>query len=293
MAIDTASPRSRRALLSAALGAGAATVAAAIRPLSTDADSGDPWILGANNEADNGTTLRNTSYKGEYVSFLLQDYGVSARSQSPFGAGVIGDNISSNGIGVYGSMMSASQSSAIGVVGETAGHYSQIGVRGISDPEGIGVHGVTANGIGVRGEAPGGWGVHGVTVGNRGVFGEATTGYGVRGGATSGAGVSGVATSGIGVSAESETGYAIRSFGRVRFDKCVGVATIASGTKSVVVSPGIDLTSSSAVVATLQASAGGTTTVHRCVVHTTSNTFTIYLTANAVSATKVAWHVFG
>ncbi len=57
--------------------------------------------------------------------------------------------------------------------------------------------------------------------------------------------------------------------------------------------PGIDLTATSAVVATLQGSAGGTTTVHRIAVNATADTFTIYLTANATAAVKVAWHVFG
>lgn len=49
----------------------------------------------------------------------------------------------------------------------------------------------------------------------------------------------------------------------------------------------------SAVVATLMGSAGGTTTVHRVVVNATADTFTIYLTANATATVTVAWHVFG
>ena len=40
-------------------------------------------------------------------------------------------------------------------------------------------------------------------------------------------------------------------------------------------------------------SAGGTTTVHRVVVNATADTFTIYLTAKATTAVKVAWHAFG
>jgi hypothetical protein len=60
-----------------------------------------------------------------------------------------------------------------------------------------------------------------------------------------------------------------------------------------VVTPGIDLTGSSAVVATLQGPAGGTTTVHRVIVDATNDQFTIYLTANSTVNVKVAWHVFG
>jgi hypothetical protein len=88
-------------------------------------------------------------------------------------------------------------------------------------------------------------------------------------------------------------GLAFRAVGRVKLDNCSGIATIAAGTNNVVVKPGIDLTSSSAVVATLQASAGGTTTVHRCVVNVTTDSFTIYLTANSTANVKVAWHIFG
>jgi hypothetical protein len=46
-------------------------------------------------------------------------------------------------------------------------------------------------------------------------------------------------------------------------------------------------------VATLQSSAGGTTTIHRCVVNGAANTFTILLTANATANVKVAWYLFG
>ena len=58
-------------------------------------------------------------------------------------------------------------------------------------------------------------------------------------------------------------------------------------------SPGIDVTTTSAVVATLQGSAGGKTTVHRVSVSTTGDTFTIYLTANATSSVKAAWIILG
>jgi hypothetical protein len=139
-------------------------------------------------------------------------------------------------------------------------------------------------------------GVLGKTTSGQGVRGEATSGYGTRGVVTSGVGASGYATTGTAVlatSADPKIGTALQAIGKVKFDKSVGIATIASGSKSGVVTPGIDLTTTSAVVATLQGSAGGTTTVHRCAVDPTGNKFTIYLTANATAAVKVAWHVFG
>jgi len=48
-----------------------------------------------------------------------------------------------------------------------------------------------------------------------------------------------------------------------------------------------------AIVATLQGSAGGTTNVHRVVIDTAANTFRIYLTANTTGNVKVAWFAFG
>jgi len=59
----------------------------------------------------------------------------------------------------------------------------------------------------------------------------------------------------------------------------------------VTVSPGIDLTAGSKVLATLQTSAGGTTTVHRVVRDTANDMFTIYLTAPATQSCTVAWFV--
>ena len=126
--------------------------------------------------------------------------------------------------------------------------------------------GVAASGIGVRAHAPTGYGIHATTTSGTGVY--ATTG-GLK------------------------SGTALRTVGRVRFDNSVGIATIAAGTSSVTVTPGIDLTATSAVVATLQGDAGGSTTVKRISMNPTTDQFTIYLTANATAAVKVAWHVFG
>jgi hypothetical protein len=287
MGIDVTSPRSRRALLGAVVGAGAATVASAVRPLSTEAADGDPVILGhqATNENDIYTQIRNALWTNTYCNFASPGtyavFGTNDRDDYPAIEGV---TQAQSGSGVWGHLASVSQvNGAIGVLGQTAGHHSQFGVRGVADPEGVGVHGKTQNGIGVLAEATGGWAVKGQATTGRGVYALATTGYAVRAEATSGVGVWGQAT----------TGYALQTDGRVRFDKSAGKATIAAGTSSVVVTPGIDLTASSAVVATLNGNAGGSTTVKRVTVNTTSNTFTIYLTANSTASVKVAWHVFG
>jgi len=124
----------------------------------------------------------------------------------------------------------------------------------------------------------------------------AATGTAVRAAVTTGSGLFATTTTGTAVFAQtdgSRVGTALRTNGRVRFDNSVGIATIAVATSSVTVTPGIDLSATLAVVAALQDSAGGTTTIHRCVVNATTDTFTIYLTAKATAAVKVAWHVFG
>ena len=79
---------------------------------------------------------------------------------------------------------------------------------------------------------------------------------------------------------------------RVKLEKSVGIATVSAGSNHVTVTPGIDVTTTSAV-ATLQGSAGGKTTVHRVSVSTTGDTFTIYLTATATTSVKVAWFILG
>jgi hypothetical protein len=183
----------------------------------------------------------------------------------------------------------ATEATGAGVVGGT--HVAAIGVVGFSttataigwqDRHSVGVYGLApddGDGRGVLGESESGYGVQGLTTTGRAVAGEATTGTAGHFSTTKVGTVYG--------------GYALRAVGRVRFDQCAGVATIRAGARSRTVTPGIGLTSSSAVVATLMGSAGGTTTVHRVIVHAAADTFTIYLTAAARSGVKVAWHVFG
>ena len=124
----------------------------------------------------------------------------------------------------------------------------------------------------------------------------ATSGIGVRASATTGNALMASATTGTAANLTTsglKSGTALQAIGKVRFDKSVGIATIAAGTSGVTVTPGIDLTTTSAVVATLQGDAGGSTTVKRVSLNPTTDQFTIYLTANATAAVKVAWHVFG
>ena len=162
------------------------------------------------------------------------------------------------------------------------------------------MYGSSLTGYGVQGYSKDSAAIYGGSD-HYGLYGHTTTGIGTYGQATEGYGVKGYATTGTAGYFQTpkqvgspHTGYALRANGRVKLDRCAGVATIAAGTKSVTVEPGIELVGASAVVATLQGSAGSeTTTVSRVLVNTTANRFTIYLTAKATQQVKVAWHVFG
>jgi hypothetical protein len=129
----------------------------------------------------------------------------------------------------------------------------------------------------------------------RGVWGRSTAGRGVYGQSTSGQGVRGHSATGVdlyGSTSDPTKGAGLRVVGRARFDHCVGVAVLGATTSSIVVTPGLELSSTSAVTATLM-SGVGTVMVRRVAVDTAADTFTIVLTGSAPAGTKIAWHVFG
>jgi hypothetical protein len=352
--------RSRRALLTAAFGAGIGTVASALgRPLPARAADGEAVVVGGEYIASSVTkfetvvtreaALWGVSDSGSGVrGYSTSGYGVEGWSSAVAGVGVSGGSDKGRGVDAYSDAGTGLQATSLS---GTAIRAESLGPRAIDAEcdDGIAVRGHSGGGIGVLGESgssPGvqgyspescgvfGWnqsveraavlgGAHGNCTGvqgysgggapqiplktgvygyaaqdtnARGVYGQTTVGRGVFGQATTGHGVLGYATTGVAGyfgTANAMSGYALRAIGRVKLDKCAGVATISSGKSSVLVTPGIDIGSGSAVVATLQGSAGGTTTVHRVAIDTTANTFTIYLTANSTTNVKVAWHVFG
>jgi hypothetical protein len=141
MAIDPTSPRSRRALLTAAVAATAVTVAEAVaRPLPVAGADGDPFVLGAAN-----TATAQTSLNGGTANRALD---VETNS---LGAEAIRGRSDTGGIGVHG--ISAD---GTGVIGE------DLGV-----------------GTGVYGRANDGYGVHGISTDFAGVYGQSSDGIGV------------------------------------------------------------------------------------------------------------------
>jgi hypothetical protein len=332
MAIDHAGPRSRRSLLAAGLGGLVATVASALgRPNVARAGVDGDVVLGQVNTSANATEVHTTSLLGDaivgntltgggrgVVGFSDGGYGVFGSSSSSYGVfgqsqsnagiygagvdhpGVIGhsDNtIGVSGISPNGSGVAGSSGIGTGVAG-SSNATNQAGVRGSTGGDATGVMGYSGSSLpatapaktGVYGEAAQdstAKGVWGKSNGGRGVYGQATSGQGVRGYAST------TGTALYGSTAGPKKGLALHTIGRVKLDNAAGIATITSGHNSVTVTPGIDLLATSAVVATLQGSAGGTTNVHRVQVDATADTFIIFLTGNAANDVKVAWHVFG
>jgi hypothetical protein len=290
---------SRRSLLAAAAAASAATVVAAVtRPLPAAAADHSAIVQG---ESAFGTLTTIVDGGNASPAFKgVSGSGIGAWGSSTSNAGVYGNSIT--GIGVDG----VSQGS-VGVFG-----LSGITGAGIPDETGVaGFSGTSANSRGVSGESPEGSGVYGSSANGTGVFGTSTNTYGVVGEShgTGGFGVVGNAwnIAGIGVSGYTDQasgvggyfytaspllGTALWATGKVRFDQQAGVATVKKGAKTVSVTPGCKLTSSSAVTATLMGSAGGTITVHRVAVSSSTGRFTIYLTGTATANVRVAWHVF-
>ena len=318
MTVDTSTPRSRRVLLTAALGAGAAAIASALgRPLPAFAADGQAVLVGGEYTATSETKITQTTasttaiwgnsasgfgvrgsstshvgVQGSSTSYIgvygISDSGEGVYAFSDKGTGVQGTSTSD--IGIHGS---SSATAMPAILGRSAG--GSTGVQGFSGSTSTPAASVKTGVYGYAVQDASATGVLGQSTAGRGVVGVATSGVGVRAAATSGIGVYASATGTAGHFATSgpKIGTALRTIGRVRFDNSVGIATIASGTSSVTVTPGIDLSATSAVVATLQGDAGGSTTVKRVVVDATADTFTIYLTGNTTAAVKVAWHVFG
>jgi hypothetical protein len=266
--------RSRRELLAAAAGGVLALVAGAIgHPPPVRAADGEAVLVGGEYDSTSATRITNSSPR---ISTAVEgtpawDSSTAFRGDSPHGIAVHG--VSDSYVGVWGH-----SASVVGVRGTSDSGRAVVG----SSSSGAGVVGYSTSGPGVAGQSP-----------TQGVLGSSAAGVAIRAETASGFGVYSQADSGTGLYGRSSTGYALRTSGRLRFDKSSGVATVAAGTKSVVVTPGFELAPTTKVLATLQGSAGGTTTIHRVAVNATAGTFTLYLTANATTAVHVAWLALG
>jgi hypothetical protein len=231
--------RSRRALLVAALGGLAGSIAGALgRPAETRAAAGDGMVVGTDNFAGaSGTHLFATSSGG---AFWATQYG--------FGSGVRGDSVSGHG-GVFSTQhgarfgLNASNTAASGTgaaISASGGNLvairaSSSGTAIVVNAGGTGID-VTATGvssaihasmsnpvglpIGVTGVATGeyGYGVFGRGNGTgaaRGVYGDASsaTGFGVEGYNPNNVGVMGSGNPGVNGVSSAEFGSGVSGLG--------------------------------------------------------------------------------
>lgn len=302
--------RTRRSVI-----AGAASLAAGIaagtfaRPGVALAGSDGDVVLGAANLAETTTTV-NSGGIGVFSGPVLRANATVAAAnagvlgylgaspahdpQTPGGvvgiahaetatvaAGVVGEGDVMPGVKGYSSVSTgvfgvSESGSAPGVFGWSQGHAS--GVFGYS---GDSLNSTTYNSpTGYETNGPADTGVTGYT----NIASASATG--VRGEATQGAGVRGVSVSGIGVAASSTTGVALAVTGKVTMNRS-GRKSIGSGKSSLVVTMA-GVTSSSYIVATLQARRTGTWV--QAVVPATGS-FTIYLSKALSTAAYVCYVV--
>ena len=235
MAIDTTSPRTRRALLGAGLGAIAATAAGTLGGSAVADATSPPVLLGGTNDALTPTVVRDNASDTAAVAISGR---VTHAAGSAASAGVRGQDDGTNGTGLAG--YATNGATARGVYGQsTAGRgvegasSSGLGVYGHS-PTGRGVHGASSSGVGVYGTSTSGYAVYGDSP-TVGVYGNSATGYGTHGTSAAndaagalgessapsgtgvvgyafgahGTGVHGTGSSGDGVHGTSATGYGV------------------------------------------------------------------------------------
>ena len=272
MAIDIAAPRSRRALLTAGVGAVSATVAAGIdRPLPVQATNGGSIVLGTwptnfngtgTNEASASTYIYSSSGGGLWARASVGD-GLMGWADSTSGAytGVFGESDSVIGVGTRGIAMS-NTGKTMGVLGN------------VVSPDGTGVMGCSSGLPAFPVPAP-----------LTGVFGYATS-------ATTAVGVRGESPEGTGILATSKTGTALRVTGKAKFSRS-GRASVRAGRKYVDVTVPGGLASNSVVHATLQTYRAGVAIAAARKNFPSAGKVRIYLTkiGSRTAGTSVGWWV--
>jgi hypothetical protein len=284
MTTDTTSPRTRRALLAAALGGSAAVVAAWLgRPSAATAADGNPVLLGKSNTATAPTDINAP---------IADNGALRAANAASGGLGVCGQTEGVDGTAVFGYAMGTGRTYGSHFISESAGGvgthgengFGGTGVSGISDGVAMTAAAIRPTDTPTPPASPGKVGVYGYAGQDsaaRGVYGRSTSGQGVRGQATSGSGVYATAT----------TGYALRTSGRVRVDKASGVATIAATKTSVTLTPGLDVTTSSFVLLTPKADLGTRRLWYTT--DATNNRFTIRVSSAATVDHQIGWLLRG
>lgn len=264
--------RSRRALLLGGIGGLAALAASALdRSPVARAANGDTVKVGQSHSGGAATSIQSsaTAIVGSTTASSGKRAGVLGKAspgngrgvmgQGPFG--VVGQTGASSGVGVMGL---ANGSSAVGVLGKNnATTNESAGVRGESPQIGVVGRGTSSTGVGVLGSGA-----------RAGVIGRSGPG---------------------GVAGEFEaTGdleaIALSVRGRAEFTSS-GKSEVASGADRKTISPGVNLTARSMVLATFQSPSG--TAIDFVSMDVSAETFTIRFTGTTSQACTVAWFVLG
>ena len=333
MSVSVPVRRSRRAVLGAALGATAATVATAVHAphvLGAGSDGSTVVIGGSYPAAQSQTKIVNTCVAAgdndsNRTMWLESQLGTALYAKGPTGVFAMGDSIgvgawapNSTGTGMYavqGSSAPFITLAPAAMYGLTNVTDSAAGVRGYAYGDSAGTSGVwgrsdsTSTAYGVYGLAAAGTtsvqgvGVYGhamSSTGGVGTYGyaEAATGttYGAIGHAVSptGVGVYGFAPGGgVAVRATSVGGVALATSGRIVAHKVAGVATIAAGKTSVTVKPGVAIGSSSFVLLSPRGNLGSRGLWSTLTTSASAGTITIRVSSAVTAATQIGWLLLG
>jgi len=323
--------RSRRAVLGAALGATAATVATAVhapRVLGAGSDGSTVTIGSDYLDAQHQTKIVNTSSVGSDFSramWLESQSDVALYAKGPIGVFGSGTEIgveawapNATGVGMYAVQGSSAPFIALApaaIYGLTNVTDSAAGVRGYAYGDSAGTSGVwgrsdsTSTAYGVYGLAAAattsaqGVGVYGHAMSSNGGVGtygyaQAATGttYGAIGHALSptGVGVYGFAPGGgVGVRATSVGGVALETSGRVVAHKVSGVATISKGKTSVSVKPGVGIGSTSFVLLSPRGNLGSRGLWSTLTASASAGTITIRVSSAVSASTQIGWLLLG
>jgi hypothetical protein len=215
--------RSRRALLAAGLGAGAATVASAlVRPLPAEA-VGVAITVGDTVTGSARTTLDISAAQNAATAFwAISDGGPALAGSSATERGVAG--ASDSAAGVQGNSNTGPGTAGVSATGPGVRGLSTggAGVAGYALPPGLalmptpvertGVYGysdVSASAVGVFGQSGPGTGVRASSISGTGLYATSSSGYAVGGVSGTGTGVRGDSSTAAGVEGLSETGSGV------------------------------------------------------------------------------------
>ena len=254
MLTDMKARHSRRTVLTAAAGAAAATVVAAIdRPLAVQGGSDGDVVLGAQNAAS-----ATTSIVGSPGITVLEAGGATAPD--------------ADGIAIHGSMkFSGADDERLGIA-----------VLGEAEVYSTGVEGRSDTGYGVFGRSELGTGTHG----------SSHEGTGVDAFSDEGTGVAADSTRGTGVQGSSRDGTALKVYGKAKFQRS-GRAWVRAGNRSVTIdlSAKCGLAGTPLCFANLLSYRGGVWVMAVRPNYPSGGKLRIYLNKAVTSRTAVAWLV--